>query len=91
MVVKRWIVPVSLVVAVLFGLLLHDVAAHVMIDQGIAGVLLGAGAGGRPAEASFALLFAVLRILGLPLAGAALWGAAVITASNVVSRRSRSR
>jgi hypothetical protein len=92
---KKLIVPLTLTVLVIVGTLLHDLAATFMVEERIAGVLLGAGASARPAAAGFALLFVAFRVLGSALAGAALLGATVHVASTVgaarLSRRSQSR
>jgi hypothetical protein len=92
---KKLLVPLTVIALVVVGITIHDLAATLMVEERIAGVLLGAGAGGRPAEAGFALLFVGLRILGLPLAGAALLGTTVHVATTVgaarLSRRNQSR
>ncbi len=88
---RRLLAPALVCAIVGAGVFLHDHLAGWMVDEGMAGVLLGAGTGARPPGTALALLFVGLRVLGTPLAGAALFGAAVVAASAVISGRSRSR
>ncbi len=88
---KAILAPAIVIGLVTLGVLAHDALAWLMVEHGVAGALLGAGAGGHPPEAAWALLFLGLRIFGLPLAGAAVVGSVVYGATALVNRRSPHR
>jgi hypothetical protein len=86
--VKGWLVATG---AAVLGVVAHHVVASYLVEERIAGVLLSAGAGGRPADAAIALSFACLRVVGFPLLLALVASAGVAAISAAFNRRSPSR
>lgn len=73
------------------GVLAHDLVAELLVQERIAGVLLAAGAGARPADALLALVFVGARVFGFPLVLAVAAVSVVSALAEVVSRRNQRR